>query len=929
MPEPTEGVDDSTAVLDVLARSGVMLDSLPKGVVIWGLHGTVVAWNRQAEELYGWPASEALGRHIGELLILPSDLEWAREIALGVEAGVPWSGDITINRGSGDAVRILTLLSPLTDENGTIVGSIGLSDDVTDQRIVEERAAELTNHLLLALAGGELGTWSWELTGGTAVWDTTMERLAGLEPGTFAGTFDAWMALVHPDDRADTIDQMETAVAELSSCQVEHRVLLGDGSVRWLRGRAMVTLRPDGTVAGMIGCTGDVTANKVAELEVTRRAREAELLVEQGRLQRRRLEFLSLLNDAALAAGNHRELMADVTTSAVPMLGDWCSLHFIDRYGSSSVSAPEIVVAHSDPKRIERIHSLLVKHPYNPDAPVGAAAAIRTGATQFIPDFGPLLEALIEGAVRAEPSEARAILAELQPTSMIAVPLVTKRGVVGAMQFVSAESGRHYTDEDVALAETAAGRVAEALEATWLREQQRNVAVVLQSALLPSSLPEIDGLSLAVRYWAAGQVSDVGGDFYDVFPLRDPDDAVGDPPRRYALVIGDVCGTGPEAAAVTALARHTIRAAATHGASHVEVLEWLNEAMIESDRDRFCTVLYSTVERLDDQRWLLTSVAGGHPLPFLVGSDGEARPIGHSGTLLGIMPKLRLTVQETELGVGDTLVMNTDGITDVPGPYAVDDAAMAKLVADAADTTGPAESVAERLGEAVQSILPLQDRDDDIALVVLRVLPFGVTATPVDGTLQVLAEREFEPVPASVSSAREFAVGALTDGSLVDVVRLAVSELATNAVIHAQTPFVVRIARAGSLVRVEVVDESAQLPVRRDRRPDAPGGRGIGIVEHLSNRWGATPSESGKTVWFEVRGGRERAMCTTQRCTPGSVWCTRVRTVNTESPESTPPRPKSRPNCQLLRPSSGVPSAYWPSTQRVKPSPTNGASISS
>ena len=123
----------------------------------------MLAWNANAERLYGWTSGNVLGRHIGELLILPAELDAAYEIALGVEAGEIWTGDLTIVRADATPVRIHTALRPLRNERGEIVGSIGVADDVTDQRAIEDRAAELTNHLLMALAGGELGTWRRDL----------------------------------------------------------------------------------------------------------------------------------------------------------------------------------------------------------------------------------------------------------------------------------------------------------------------------------------------------------------------------------------------------------------------------------------------------------------------------------------------------------------------------------------------------------------------------------------------------------------------------------------------------------------------------------------------------------------------------------------------------------------------------------------------
>jgi serine phosphatase RsbU (regulator of sigma subunit) len=298
------------------------------------------------------------------------------------------------------------------------------------------------------------------------------------------------------------------------------------------------------------------------------------------------------------------------------------------------------------------------------------------------------------------------------------VPVVTKRGVVGAMQFVSAESGRHYDSSDVALAEAAAGRVGAALDNAWLFEEQQQISSTLQSALLPAELPAVDGVDVAVRYWAAGSLSEVGGDFYDVFSIGE---------RRWAFVIGDVCGTGPAAAAVTAVARHTIRAAATHGASHLQVLNWVNDAILNGTTGLFCTVLYSTLEFTADGQWVFTSIAGGHPLPILSGvksvdeTGSAATMLGTHGTLIGVLPTLDVTPHAVVLEPGSTVVLHTDGINDVRPPHALDDAALRDLVAAAAARSSSAEDVAEHIGAAIADVLPIAQRDDDMAIVVLRI----------------------------------------------------------------------------------------------------------------------------------------------------------------------------------------------------------------
>jgi serine phosphatase RsbU (regulator of sigma subunit) len=450
----------------------------------------------------------------------------------------------------------------------------------------------------------------------------------------------------------------------------------------------------------VVGCTSDITTAKLAELESQR-------AVDGERLRRERVEFLSTINEAALATPDLEGLMHVVAQAAVPRLGDWCTLHYIGEPNTLPIAE----IAHVDAEKLSWVHDLQVRYPYDPDGATGPAAVIRTGQAEFIQVDDEYLDVAI-GESDLPVDEARQIVDALQLTSMITVPLVTKRGVVGAMQFVSAESGRRYDDDDFDLATEAASRIAAALDNAWLSDQHRQVASALQEALLPVAVPEIDGVTLAVRYWAAGTVNEVGGDFYDVVRIG---------PHRWAIVIGDVCGTGPQAAAVTAKARHTIRAAATHGIDHHHVLEWVNDAILAGGRGRFCTVLYATLEPRGDGTWSFTSVAGGHPLPVLVSADGSSRPLGRTGTLIGALRTIDVHPGETVLAPGDTVVAYTDGVTDVRPPYGIDDAAAEKLIATAARDGQTAEDIAGRIEQSIIDVLPIPDRGDDIALVVVRI----------------------------------------------------------------------------------------------------------------------------------------------------------------------------------------------------------------
>jgi len=706
-----ERIDDGTEALrevdPTLRDVRAVIQALPRAVILVDRDNVVVEWNRVAERMYGRAADEVVGRSAYDVLTPPHLVEDARAIVEHVLAGGEWSGDVRIRTGDGGFVRTWSWMAPVRDPDGRVVGVLSAADDVSALRDLESRAATLGDQLALAVAAGGVGTWRWDVSTGVA-WDDTTHRLFGIEPGTFAGTYEAWQELLHPEDRERVAAAVQRAVDERGSYVVEHRVVWPDGSVRWIEGRGQVTLDRSGEVTGTIGCSTDVTVKKLEELNAVRRMREAEEHALRERLQRERLEFLTLINDVAIVASDHRELMRGVTGAAVPRLGDWCALHFVPEHG-----AHEVEVAHADPERVAWAKQLQARYPWDPAAPMGPPAVVRSGRTEFIPAIDEVVAAsLKESDPRMPAAELETILDELQLTSVITVPLTTSRGVVGAIQFVSAESRRHYDAADVALAEAAAGRIAAALDNVWLTEQQRTIAATLQSALLPARLPSIPGADLAVRYWAAGTASEVGGDFYDVFELD---------PGRWALVIGDVCGTGPRAAAITAVARHTIRAAATHAAPHGEVLSWLNDAILDADGDLFCTALFSTLEPAPGGAWRYTSVAGGHPLPVLVRADGTVEEVGEPGTLLGSMRTTRSTTATAQLGSGDTVVLYTDGLTDVRPPHSLSPAELRALVGRAACAGTTADQVAHALGEAIAAVLPIPERNDDLAVVVLRI----------------------------------------------------------------------------------------------------------------------------------------------------------------------------------------------------------------
>jgi phosphoserine phosphatase RsbU/P len=199
-----------------------------------------------------------------------------------------------------------------------------------------------------------------------------------------------------------------------------------------------------------------------------------------------------------------------------------------------------------------------------------------------------------------------------------------------------------------------------------LYQERDRVSHVLQRGLLPRALPVLQGVELAARYLPAGEGLDAGGDFYDVFRVRE---------NRWALVIGDACGKGPEAAARMGQARPALRALAHAYMRPDRLLRALNDELLEHGVDqtdsRFLTVAYVEIQTDGENGVKLTTTLAGHPQPLLVSAEGEAQQLGRPGTLLGAVSSVTLHSQTQRAGRGDTLLLYTDGLADDAGSLAI------------------------------------------------------------------------------------------------------------------------------------------------------------------------------------------------------------------------------------------------------------------
>ncbi len=688
-----------------------VLDALPRAVVVTNADGRVALWNRKAEVLFGWSESEVLGRSIIELLAPPDALD-ANESDLGrVRQGSVMSGDRLVVRRDGEIVRVHTHTQPISDASGTVVAIVGACEDVGVVRAAEQHARDVTEHFRAALDAGGLGTWRWDATSGAIVWDERLAELFGFAPGGFDATYDTYVSMLHPDDRAAVLATVDEAMRTKSRYRTDHRVVWPDGTIHWISGVGGVTVDDRGNATGTVGCVLDVTEHIAESLERERLSAEVSAAHDRERLQRERLEFLSAINDALNSSTGRHEVMRNVTRTTVPRLGDWCSIHALP---SRTATVPDVEIAHADPDMITYAKQLQQRFPYDSAAENGVAHVIRTGKTVFYPDITDDLITSLDAT-----DEERAIIEQLALRSSITVPLIKHDHILGAIQFVMTSSSRRYTPDDVALAHAVAGRVAASLENHRLHEEQRVIATTLQRSLLPTKLPHIPRLDIAVRYWAAGDANEVGGDFYDIFAL--------DNEQEWAIVIGDVCGTGPAAAALTGLARHTIRASAWHGDTPTEILTTLNRAVQRSETNSFLTATYAVITThsapdsdIDGATARITVANAGHPGPVLVTADA-ATTVGNHGTLLGMLDTVHIDPATISLADEDVVVFYTDGATDV-AKYSIDEAQWCQLVMTAARSASTANEIADNIRNALEHVLSFDQRNDDIALLIIKVL---------------------------------------------------------------------------------------------------------------------------------------------------------------------------------------------------------------
>ncbi len=414
---------------------------------------------------------------------------------------------------------------------------------------------------------------------------------------------------------------------------------------------------------------------------------------------RDRVAFLAEATRLLSSSLDYEATIRELGRLCVPDIADWVSVSVVE-----GQQVRQLVLTHRDPARVSAARELQSRFSFDAHAEHGVPHVIRTGESE-------LYETIDDDFLKrvAPDPEALEALRSFKLTSAMVVPIAVHDRVLGAITLAYAESGRSYEVDDLALAESVGRRAAVAIDNARLFRDREEMSSALQRSLLPQRLPEIPGAKVAVRYIPFGEAHVVGGDFYDVFEAGND---------SWGLLIGDVCGKGPEAASIVGIARHTVRGLAMLHSRPSGILHALNRAILDaSPWDRFCTAAYVRLHHSGGTMRATVSL-GGHLPPVLRRASGVIERVGEYGSLLGVLDDVELSDSVVDLGPGDVLVLYTDGLEDQggPAPDLPDGDRIENLIRWA-----PADLGAEDLADVL--VARLMDRGrtrDDAAVLVLR-----------------------------------------------------------------------------------------------------------------------------------------------------------------------------------------------------------------
>ncbi|GGQ78810.1 SpoIIE family protein phosphatase [Kitasatospora griseola] len=774
--------------------------------------GRILHWSEEAEALTGWSARDALGEHPVRLLLADEGVE-AGERLFGKLLARGWSGTHPVRRRDGSIVELEFHTYPIVEPDGRTL-LLATASDVHALHEVESDLAVFDGFFNQSPIG-------------LAVYDTDLRfvRLNGA------------LARINGLTVEQHLGRRITAVLPgINAAEVEavmRQVLATGKPVIDARSHGRVPADPhhdrawSASYFRLEDSTGRVLGVSSSIIDVTERF-QAEARAARAQ------ERLALIASASARIGTTLDLQRtaeELVEAVVPRFADFATLDLLEPVVRGDEPAP------LQPGKAVQVRALAVGEAYGTSLTgaadqVGGTAeygpertytqCLRSGRPLFRPEVD---EEVLRGIVPSEDRVAPGLAAGIH--SYLLVPVIARGMVLGGAEFIRTRNPEPFGAADVSLAEELVARTALAIDNARLYRRERETALTLQRSLLPQEIHRTLGLEIAHRYLPSSVVSEVGGDWFDVVPLSC---------GRVALVVGDVMGHGIRAAATMGQLRTVARTLATLDLSPEQVLGRLDETASAIGDGQFATCVCAVYDPVDRS---VVIASAGHLPPVRVDLDGTSH-VMHlpPGVPLGIGGGAFESTEFT-LPAGSTFALYTDGLVERRGRD-IDEGI--DLLARTLATPG---RTLEESCDAALSALVTDGTEDDIAMIMARALP-----VPADRIATLILPTE-GPLPAR---ARRFTRATL-DGwglsTLTDYAELVVSELVTNALLHADAPRRLRLFRDRTLT-LEVSDAGGQPPRLRSSAEEDEGGRGIHLVSELAHRWGTRPTKHGKVVWAEI-----------------------------------------------------------------------------
>ncbi|WP_338776175.1 SpoIIE family protein phosphatase [Streptomyces sp. DG1A-41] len=797
---------------DVADAAPVLLD--PQGVV--------TGWTSEARRLLAYPAAEAVGRKLADLLTA-EDAQRVPDLVERCRRDGGWTGLLTVRRRDGQPVRVAARITSAEEAHG---GSrwLALLSELADapgwdmsRTVLERMVADAP--VGIAIVDTDLRfVWSntaLEQFGGGPAPRRLGLRFADVQPGLDAQAVEAQMRHV-----------LETGEAVVGYEHVGH---VQSAPLRETAHMLSFTRLEDdqGNPMGVYYTVVDIT--------------------ERHRARQR----LALLDRAGESIGRSLDLtrtaqeLADV---AVPGLADFVAVDLLETVLRGAELTPGPLADSEEPVALRRAGYRCAEDDLEESViDIGEVVAFRAGT--------PPVRCLTTGRSWREerlgpsardwttdaPSGRQARFRELGLHSVMVVPVRARGTTLGVTTFFRRHSREPFDEEDLRLAEDLVSRAAVCVDNARRYTRERDAALVLQRSLLPHRLPEQDAVEVAACYRPADELTGLGGDWYDLIPLSG---------ARVALVVGEVPGHGIDAAAAMGQLRTAVRTLAAQDLPPEEVLAHLDDLVARSAREEGAEpgtggsagtqsvgsgCVYVVYDPVDGR---CAMAAAGHPAPAVVLPDGAVTFVDlPQGPPLGVGGPPFEAV-ELSLVEGSTLALHTDGLLARAEIWAVD--AGRDRLRRALEGAGPLEA---RCRAVVDALVPARPYDD-VALLMARTKRLGT---------EQVAAWDLDPDPALVADARRTATRQLARWGLDELAfttELVVSELVTNAIRHATGPIRLRLIRERALL-CEVFDSGATAPHLRHPRTTDEGGRGLLLVSQLTQRWGTRFVPDGKVIWAE------------------------------------------------------------------------------